>query len=115
MNKRVWLILPLLSASLRVCGSLPSARADEPPAPAGTTVTAPASATPPDVPPPSPAPSVPQTVVAPPTGPIAPTAPLVLPAIPGDTGHFEFGSYGRVVGALDARGGTGRDANIVAH
>jgi maltoporin len=34
---------------------------------------------------------------------------------PPDTGHFEFGSYGRVRVASDGRGGTGRDANIVSH
>lgn len=53
--------------------------------------------------------------VAPSSTPIAPSAPLTLPSIPGDTGHFEFGSYGRVVVASDGRGGTGRDANIVAY
>ena len=90
-----------------VTSSTSIAHADEPPAPS----TEPSTPPPPTPPPPS----VPQTVVAPSTGPIAPTAPIVLPAIPGDTGHFEFGSYGRVVGAIDARGGTGRDANIVAH
>lgn len=30
-------------------------------------------------------------------------------------GHFEFGSYGRVVTSIDGRGGPGRNANIVAH
>jgi maltoporin len=34
---------------------------------------------------------------------------------PSPTGHFEFGSYGRVRVASDARGGTGREANVVAH
>ncbi len=32
-----------------------------------------------------------------------------------ETGHFEFGSYGRVQVASDGRGGTGRAANVVAH
>jgi hypothetical protein len=31
------------------------------------------------------------------------------------SGSFEFGSYGRVNAAIDGRGGTGRDADIVAH
>jgi len=30
-------------------------------------------------------------------------------------GRFSFGSYGRVIAATDARGGPGRDADIVAH
>ncbi len=50
------------------------------------------------------------------SSPIAPPpAPLQLPPLPGDTGHFEFGSYGRVQVASDGRGGTGRSANIVSH
>src|SRR5450755_3451215 len=76
------------------------ARADTPPAP------------------PSPAPPsavAPAADMAPATGPIAPSTPITLPSIPGDTGHFEFGSYGRVVIASDGRGGTGRDANVIAH
>jgi hypothetical protein len=32
-----------------------------------------------------------------------------------ESGHFEFGSYGRVQIASDARGGTGRQANVIAH
>jgi hypothetical protein len=32
-----------------------------------------------------------------------------------DVGRFEFGSYGRIGIASDGRGGTGREANIVAH
>jgi maltoporin len=77
-----------------------AARADTPPAP-------PPPALPPAV---APAPDA-----APPTTPIAPSTPITLPSIPGDTGHFEFGSYGRVVIASDGRGGTGRDANVIAH
>jgi maltoporin len=51
-----------------------------------------------------------------PSTPIAvPVSPVVLPSIPGDTGHFEFGSYGRVQIASDGQGGTGREANVVAH
>jgi maltoporin len=51
-----------------------------------------------------------------PSTPIAsPSAPIALPTIPGDTGRFEFGSYGRVQVASDGRGGTGREANIVSH
>jgi maltoporin len=43
--------------------------------------------------------------------------PLPLPSlqIPGDTGKFEFGSYGRVGIASDLRGGVARPANIVTH
>ncbi len=44
---------------------------------------------------------------------IPPVEPAPSAAAP--TGHFEFGSYGRVVIASDGRGGTGRSANIVAH
>ena len=40
---------------------------------------------------------------------------LALTPPANDTGHFEFGSYGRVRFASDLRGGTGRQANIVAH
>jgi maltoporin len=51
-----------------------------------------------------------------PGAPIAvPVSPIALPTIPGDTGRFEFGSYGRVQIASDGRGGTGREANVVAH
>jgi hypothetical protein len=45
---------------------------------------------------------------------MAPSTPISV-TIPGDTGHFEFGSYGRVVIASDGHGGTGRDANVVAY
>jgi maltoporin len=71
--------------------------------------------------PPAPPPSAPPSAVAPApdaapaTTLIAPSTPITLPSIPGDTGHFEFGSYGRVVIASDGRGGTGRDANVIAH
>jgi len=37
------------------------------------------------------------------------------PAQPPPTGSFQFGSYGRVIAATDARGGPGRDVDIVAH
>jgi maltoporin len=33
----------------------------------------------------------------------------------GHVGSFEFGSYGRVVAAMDGKAGPGRDADIVAH
>jgi maltoporin len=46
---------------------------------------------------------------------VVPVSPIALPSIPGDTGRFEFGSYGRVQVASDGRGGTGRNANIVAY
>jgi maltoporin len=63
---------------------------------------------------PSPAPAA--TVETAPSTPIAvPVSSIALPGIPGDTGRFEFGSYGRVQVASDGRGGTGQDANIVAH
>jgi len=41
--------------------------------------------------------------------------PEPAPSAASPTGKFEFGSYGRVVIASDGRGGTGRQANIVAH
>jgi maltoporin len=75
-----------------------------------------------DTPPTTPAPATtrpPATAPAADTAPSkpveAPSTPITLPQIPGDTGHFELGSYGRVVIASDARGGTGRDANVVAY
>jgi len=100
---RILLFIPLVLAVWRLGGPPPSARADEPPAPS---VPAPTPATPT-------APSAQSE--SPPTAPVAPSTPIVLPTVPGDTGRFEFGSYGRVVGAIDARGGTGREANIIAH
>ena len=48
----------------------------------------------------------------------SPSSPPVAPAeaaAPAPTGHFEFGSYGRVRIASDGRGGTGRQANVVSH
>ena len=43
-----------------------------------------------------------------------PTPPLA--PVPGSReGRFQFGSYGRVMGAIDGRGGPGRNADIVAH
>jgi LamB porin len=82
------------------------ARADQPTGIPEPTTTPPA---------PAPTPAIPASPMLAPSGPIAPSTPITLPSIPGDTGHFEFGSYGRVVVASDGRGGTGRDANIVAH
>ncbi|HEY8088665.1 MAG TPA: carbohydrate porin [Polyangiaceae bacterium] len=87
-------------AAALVLGLHASARADEPPAP-------------PPPPPVAPAPPAPPAVAAP--SPVAPSTPIVLPTLPGDTGRFEFGSYGRVQIGSDGRGGTGRDANIIAH
>ena len=56
--------------------------------------------------------------VAPPATP--PPAPpgegaALAPPASAPSGHFEFGSYGRVRIASDGRGGTGRQANVVAH
>ena len=60
--------------------------------------------------PPATSPAPAPTVETAPSTPIAvPVSSIALPGIPGDTGRFEFGSYGRV------QVGTGRDANIVAH
>ncbi len=69
------------------------ARAEAPPAPA--------EAAPSDVPPAEPPPAEPP-----------PSAPPPTPSK--HEGSFEFGSYGRVVAASDARGGTGRGTNVVA-
>lgn len=47
-----------------------------------------------------------------------PTVPPPKPAAPEEAPHegeFRFGSYGRVVVASDARGGFGRESDIVAH
>ncbi len=59
------------------------------------------------------------TASTPPTAPGTPIAPPAAPAPPppavAETGHFEFGSYGRVRIASDLRGGTGRQSNVVAH
>ena len=94
------LLFVLLATTSRV-------RADTPPAP-------PPAASPAVAPAPAPTPaSAPDA--SPSTGLIAPSTPIALPSIPGDPGRFEFGSYGRVVIASDARGGTGRDANVVAY
>src|ERR1039458_8521279 len=92
------------SAVALVLALAASARAQEP-APAATVP--PASTPAPPPPPPQ--------VTAPSTPILVPTAPIALPSIPGDTGRFEFGSYGRVQVASDGHGGTGREANIVAH
>lgn len=43
-----------------------------------------------------------------------PEAPKEESALPPSSGRFEFGSYGRVNVASDLRGGTGRNADIVA-
>jgi hypothetical protein len=46
-----------------------------------------------------------------------PTSPKVPPPaqLPEEAGRFQFGSYGRVMAGMDARGRRGRDADIVAH
>ena len=93
--------LPLALLLLLLLLSPRGARADTPPEPPPAAVVSPPAAPPPDA--------------TPPSARVAPSTPITLPSIPGDTGHFEFGSYGRVVIASDGRGGTGRDANIVAH
>ncbi len=71
-------------------------------------------AAPPAAPAPAAAPAA-TTETAPSTPIQVPVSSVALPAIPGDTGRFEFGSYGRVQLGSDGRGGTGQDANIVAH
>jgi LamB porin len=97
--------------------------------------------TPPGVAPP-PTPYPPAPVVAPAPAPAAPTPSLVqrisdeaksivdsaetrppgpagdekpVPTVTQHEGQFEFGSYGRVQIASDLRGGTGREANIIAY
>ena len=73
--------------------------------------------TPPAPPPPAPPTAVaPAPDAAPSTGLIAPSTPITLPFPPG--GHRALSSSarnGRVVIASDGRGGTGRDANVIAH
>ncbi|HEX8793195.1 MAG TPA: carbohydrate porin, partial [Polyangiaceae bacterium] len=113
-----------LAACAAVCTAAllfaPGARADEPPAPpppAAMPLAAPTQQ-PPAPTQPAAAPAQPaQPPELAPSTPIAapPTAAIPLPTVPGDTGRFEFGSYGRVQVASDGRGGTGRSANIVAH
>ncbi len=96
-------LLPAAAAALVLSLARP-VLAQDAPAPA------PSSATP------APAPKPAPTTEMAPGAPIAvPVSPIALPTIPGDTGHFEFGSYGRVQFASDGRGGTGREANVVAH
>src|SRR5262245_14443033 len=57
-----------------------------------------------------PAPETPPPPAAPePPKPAPPPEPKDPPG-----GKFEFGSYGRVYGATDLRGGTGRGTNVVA-
>lgn len=94
------------AASTAVCAGAAvlfasNARADEPPAPP---------------PPAQPTQSAQPQEMAPSTPITAqPSEAIPLPTVPGDTGRFEFGSYGRVQVASDGRGGTGRDANIVSY
>jgi hypothetical protein len=97
---------------LLTLGASTSASAQPAPAPPPP----PAASSPALAPAPSLPPAPPATLEMAPSTPIAvPTNSLVLPSLPGDTGRFEFGSYGRVQIASDGRGGTGQDANIVAH
>jgi maltoporin len=79
--------------------AVPAARAADPP-----------EAEKPAPPPPPPADDA--KPAAPPPAP--PTAPPTPPPPP-PTGGFQFGSYGRVVAAIDGRGGPGRNADIVQH
>lgn len=69
----------------------------------------------PKPPPPKVEPAATKTPVAatetPPTG----TQPAVATKEPTHEGSFEFGSYGRVVAAVNGEGGPGRDADIVSH
>jgi maltoporin len=86
---------------------LPSgAQAEDPPAkpadPAEGRPAAQPTATPPPTPPPA----------APPAG---PEEERKVAKLPEETGHFQFGSYGRVMASLDGRGGPGRDADITSH
>ncbi|HEY6459186.1 MAG TPA: carbohydrate porin [Polyangiaceae bacterium] len=114
------LLLRGAAALLILTLSVP-ARADEPPAPPPPAAPAPApvgTMVPPAAPTAlrtTPIPAAPPPIAPSTPAPVAPSTPIALPPIPGDTGHFEFGSYGRVVMASDLRGGTGRDANVIAH
>jgi maltoporin len=56
--------------------------------------------------------ATPTPTPTPPPNPSATATPIPAPA---DTGSFQFGSYGRIRVASDDRGGTGRQANIIAH
>jgi maltoporin len=62
-------------------------------------------------PPPPPVESKPDAPAIPDAHPVAPAP---TPAPDEHEGHFEFGSYGRIYGASDLRGGTGRGTNVVA-
>src|SRR5436309_2216031 len=85
----------------------PPAGTDAPPLP--TTPNPSPTTSPPETAPPATTPPKPPDVVDNPR-----KEPPPEPKKP-DTGHFEFGSYGRVRIASDLRGGTGRQANIVTH
>jgi len=62
----------------------------------------------------APQPSAPANGDAPPNAPPGAAADAPPPPF-APSGHFEFGSYGRVRIASDGHGGTGRQANVVAH
>jgi LamB porin len=115
-SKRAKCVL-LLAALGPLAPTLALAQDDAPPPPPPAAPIAP-PAPPAPAPPPAPVPlreplvtTEPQAEATP--SPVAPVNPP--PPKNGDTGRFEFGSYGRVVAASDLRGGTGRDANIIAH
>jgi hypothetical protein len=68
--------------------------------------------------PPEPAKPEPTKPEPPKEEPKKPEPPPAVPEPPKETPHkgsFEFGSYGRVIAAVNGEGGPGRDADIVAH
>lgn len=112
--------VPLLALLLALPVTAHAQTSDPPPADTPAPATAPPAKGPllPQAEP-SPAPAVvpPATVAAPASAPppseLRENKPGPPPA--GHEGSFEFGSYGRVQIASDLRGGTGRQANIVAY
>jgi hypothetical protein len=114
--------LAVASIGLVSIGFAPVARADEPPsappaAPPPPAAAPSASSASDDTPPVAPAAVAASPAAAPPVAsPAAVPAPSTLPPAPSaapTSGRFEFGSYGRVIAGTDARGGPGRDADIV--
>jgi maltoporin len=123
--------LATVSAALVALASLSAsepARAQDPAAPAARAPLAPTATPAPSTAAPAPSTAAPApstaasssssaatTEIAPPRGPDRAAGPKDDVASPPSTsGRFEFGSYGRVNVASDARGGTGRPADIVA-
>jgi maltoporin len=121
-----------LSVSACLASSIALAQPEpEPVAPVAPQAPEPTPPSPPPTPSPDPppSPSAPSTPPAPPerTAPEKTTPPVVAttataakkdekPEKPNEhTGKFEFGSYGRVVAAMDGDAGPGRDADVVAH